>query len=297
MRQFLEPPDSRNVTLRCLAEIARLPAPEYNDRVIFIYTSVMAAVSRIIPIHANIAEVYRNASPSDEELVLNLALFLTNFFSEHLELVENDAHRDILLSGHIYLVKISAVEEREVFKICAEYWAKLLSGLYNEVTALPIGNLSLSLAGIPHVLGDLKMRKDIYAEVLSNLRLVVIERMVKPEEVSESSDVVLLQFKLIFFQVLVVENDEGEIVREHLKEIDTIVLYKSMRELLIYLTHLDVVDTEAILTRKLAKQVDGTEWSWQNLNTLCWAIGSISGSMSGCWSILILRPILIRNFR
>jgi hypothetical protein len=81
-------------------------------------------------------------------------------------------------------------------------------------------------------------------------------------------------------QVLIVENDEGEIVREFMKESDTIVLYKQMRELLVYLTHLDVVDTENILTEKLAKQVDGSEWSWQNLNTLCWAIGSISGAMS-----------------
>lgn len=46
--------------------------------------------------------------------------------------------------------------------------------------------------------------------------------------------------------MLIVENDEGEIVREFLKEIDTIVLYKSMREVLVYLTHLDVVDTEMI---------------------------------------------------
>ena len=45
---------------------------------------------------------------------------------------------------------------------------------------------------------------------------------------------------------MIVENDEGEIVREFLKEIDTIVLYKSMREVLVYLTHLDVVDTEMI---------------------------------------------------
>lgn len=65
-----------------------------------------------------------------------------------------------------------------------------------------------------------------------------------------------------------------------MKESDTIVLYKSMRELLVYLTHLDVTDTETILTEKLAKQVDGSEWSWNNLNTLCWAIGSISGAMS-----------------
>ena len=65
-----------------------------------------------------------------------------------------------------------------------------------------------------------------------------------------------------------------------MKESDTIVLYKSMRELLVYLTHLDVLDTENILSEKLAKQVDGSEWSWSNLNTLCWAIGSISGAMS-----------------
>jgi exportin-1 len=81
-------------------------------------------------------------------------------------------------------------------------------------------------------------------------------------------------------QVLIVENEEGEIVREFMKESDTIVLYKSMRVVLVYLTHLDVADTEAILTDKLAKQVDGSEWSWQNINALCWAIGSISQTMS-----------------
>jgi hypothetical protein len=32
-------------------------------------------------------------------------------------------------------------------------------------------------------LGNVPLRKNIYAEVLSNLRLVTIERMVKPEEV------------------------------------------------------------------------------------------------------------------
>ena len=59
----------------------------------------------------------------------------------------------------------------------------------------------------------------------------------------------------VVFQVLIVENDEGEVVREFLKESDTIVLYKQMREVLVYLTHLDVTDTETILVEKLAKQV------------------------------------------
>jgi precorrin-3B methylase len=52
-----------------------------------------------------------------------------------------------------------------------------------------------------------------------------------------------------------VENDEGEIVRESLKESDTIVLYKSMKEVLVYLTNLDVADTEEIMTSKLQRQV------------------------------------------
>ena len=81
-------------------------------------------------------------------------------------------------------------------------------------------------------------------------------------------------------EVLIVENDEGEIVREFVKESDTIQLYKSMREVLVYLTHLNVIDTEQIMIEKLARQIDESEWSWQNINTLCWAIGSISGAMN-----------------
>ncbi|KAI7981768.1 Protein EXPORTIN 1A [Camellia lanceoleosa] len=33
------------------------------------------------------------------------------------------------------------------------------------------------------------------------------------------------------------------------------------------------------MLKKLNKQLSGEDWTWNNLNTLCWAIGSISGSM------------------
>lgn len=36
----------------------------------------------------------------------------------------------------------------------------------------------------------------------------------------------------------------------------------------VYLTHLDYTDTENIMTEKLHNQVNGTEWSWKNLNTV-----------------------------
>ncbi|KAJ3492099.1 hypothetical protein NLI96_g245 [Meripilus lineatus] len=268
LNRFLEAPEFRNVTLKCLAEIAALNVgAEYDPKFVILFAMVMTSINRMIPPSTNIAQAYANAGDSGQELVLNIALFLSNFLSNHLRAVETEANRDVLLNAHLYMVKVSQVDEREIFKICLEYWLKLVSELYEEIQSLPIGDsgllMGLSLGGSNQsMLNGMALRKNIYSDVLSNLRLVVIEKMVKPEE------------------VLIVENEEGEIVREFMKESDTIVLYKSMRELLVYLTHLDVNDTETILTEKLAKQVDGSEWSWQNLNTLCWAIGSISGAMN-----------------
>ncbi|KAF9050652.1 hypothetical protein BDZ89DRAFT_1057102 [Hymenopellis radicata] len=267
LTRFLPTPEFRNVTLKCLAEIAALNVgPEYDPKFVILFAMVMTSINRMIPPNTNIASAYANAGDASQELVLNLSLFLANFLSNHVRAIEGEENRDVLLNAHLYMVKVSQVDEREIFKICLEYWIKLVSELYDELQSLPIGDsgllMGLNLGGANGVLGGMSLRKNIYSDVLSNLRLVVVERMVKPEE------------------VLIVENDEGEIVREFMKESDTIVLYKSMRELLVYLTHLDVLDTETILTEKLAKQVDGTEWSWNNLNTLCWAIGSISGAMN-----------------
>ena len=189
------------------------------------------------------------------------------------QLIENLPNQDFLIQPHFYLIRISQIDDREVFKICLEYWTKLVQELYEEVQQLPITDINplitmntsgLSNGGAPHpsVLASYPLRKHKYTEVLSHLRTVMIEKMVRPEE------------------VLIVENEEGEIVREFVKESDTIQLYKTSRECLVYLTHLDVVDTENIMAEKLSKQVDGSEWSWANCNTLCWAIGSISGAMN-----------------
>lgn len=80
-------------------------------------------------------------------------------------------------------------------------------------------------------------------------------------------------------EVIVVVNENNEAVRELVKDTDSLVLYKTMRETLVFLTHLDYRDTETKMIEKLQSQVNGSEWSWKNLNTLCWAIGSISGAM------------------
>lgn len=298
--RFLSVPEFRNVTLQCLTEIGGLQTGgpgqpnSYDEQLVKMFTEVLTTIADIIPVSLDLKATYPSSNSKDQEFVQNLALFLCNFFGMHLnvryilpyshppwvlllanstfKLIENLPNRDYLIHGHYYLVRISQIDDREVFKICLDYWLKLVQELYEEMQQLPItdlnpllavgGGMSGSGAPNPTLLMNYPLRKHKYNEVLSNLRVVMIEKMVRPEE------------------VLIVENDEGEIVREFVKEGDTVQLYKTIRECLVYLTHLDVVDTENIMTEKLARQVDGTEWSWHNCNVLCWAIGSISLAMN-----------------
>ncbi|KAI9764098.1 MAG: Karyopherin transporter [Candelina submexicana] len=257
--RFLETPEFRNITLKCLTEIGGLqigPQYSYDEKLIQMFTEVLTTISKIIPLAMDLKGTYPSSNSRDQEF-----------------LIENLMNRDFLTHAHFYLIRISQIDDREIFKICLEYWTKLVTELYEEIQALPITDINplinmgvggLSNGGAPHpsVLAKYSVRKHKYDEVLTNLRMVMIEKMVRPEE------------------VLIVENDEGEIVREFVKESDTIQLYKTTRECLVYLTHLDVTDTEDIMSEKLRRQVDGSEWSWNNCNTLCWAIGSISGAMN-----------------
>ncbi|KAK3372842.1 CRM1 C terminal-domain-containing protein [Lasiosphaeria ovina] len=274
--RFLDVPEFRNVTLQCLTEIGGLQTGgagqpnTYDEQLIKMFTEVLTTISNIIPLSMDLKSTYPQSNSRDQEFIQNLALFLCNFFGMHLPLIENLPNRDFLTHGHYYLIRISQIDDREIFKICLDYWLKLVQELYEEMQSLPITDLNpLALGGLqtggapnPSLLNSYPLRKHKYNEILSNLRVVMIEKMVRPEE------------------VLIVENDEGEIVREFVKETDTVQLYKTIRECLVYLTHLDVVDTEQIMTEKLARQVDGSEWSWHNCNVLCWAIGSISLAMN-----------------
>jgi hypothetical protein len=55
-------------------------------------------------------------------------------------------------------------------------------------------------------------------------------------------------------QVIVVEDENGNIVRETMKDTDTLARYKTMHETLVYLSHLDHDDTEKQMLDKLRLQ-------------------------------------------
>lgn len=74
----------------------------------------------------------------------------------------------------------------------------------------------------------------MYAGVLSQLRDLMIARMARPEE------------------VIVLEDENGNIVRETMKDVDVLAQYKNMRDVLMFLCTLNQQDTEMKMLTKLS---------------------------------------------
>ncbi|XP_042053265.1 protein EXPORTIN 1A-like [Salvia splendens] len=287
--KFFPVPAYRNLTIQCLTEVAALSFGDfYNMEYVKMYSIFMVQLQAIVPSTTNFVEAYANGNSEEQAFIQNLALFFTSFYKCHIRVLESvQENITILLVGLEYLINISYVDDIEVFKVCLDYWNSLVSELFDSNHNLdsPAGVANMMGLQMPMLLGmvdgkgsQLLQRRQLYAGPMSKLRLLMICRMAKPEE------------------VLIVEDENGNIVRETMKDNDVLVQYKIMRETLIYLAHLDHEDTEKQMLTKLGKQLIGEDFTWNNLNTLCWAIGSISGSMAeeqeNRFLVMVIRDLL-----
>ncbi|KAG0419764.1 hypothetical protein HPB47_003885 [Ixodes persulcatus] len=265
--KFLNVPLFRNVTLKCLTEISGVNASHYDEMFVLLFTQTMAQLEQMLPPSTVIKEAYSNGQDDEQKFIQNLSLFLCTFLKEHGALVEKRTDlREILQAALHYLLLISEVEEVEIFKICLEYWNALASDLYREIpyglgTAAPlyVGSGPCTPGGRA-ASSPQSARRLLYGPVLTKVVLQCLPFRVPCLKLGElyAAETVYSFFclpGLAFYEWL------------------DVVLSA------VYLTHLDYMDTERIMTEKLHYQVNGTEWSWKNLNTLCWAIGSISGAM------------------
>uniref|UniRef100_A0A8C2CUB5 Exportin-1 n=1 Tax=Cyprinus carpio TaxID=7962 RepID=A0A8C2CUB5_CYPCA len=209
--KFLNVPMFRNVTLKCLTEIAGVSVSQYEEQFVSLFTLTMMQLKQMLPLNTNIRLAYANGKDDEQNFIQNLSLFLCTFLKEHGQLIEKRLNlRETLMEALHYMLLVSEVEETEIFKICLEYWNHLAAELYRESPFST--STSPLLSGSQHF--DVPPRRQLYLPVLSKVRLLMVSRMAKPEE------------------VLVVENDQGEVVREFMKDTDSINLYKNMRETL-----------------------------------------------------------------
>ena len=269
LNKFFPTPVFRNDALECLTEIGNLSdlEPQYDPLFQKLFSGFLMRLGEVFSPDTNLGPAFENGSEEDCIFIQRLALFLSGFLKSHLSVLEKPESQQSLLQGLFYLVRVSEVPDTEIFRICLEAWHMIAQDLYKSENKFASGASHLptpilSLGNGSNGNSSNNSRKFMYGTVLTGVRQVMISKMAKPEE------------------VLIVEDENGDIVRETTKDTDVIAQYKTMRETLVFLTHLNYEDTESIMLAKLAEQVDGSNWSWNNLNTLCWAIGSISGAMS-----------------
>jgi exportin-1 len=269
---YLDNPLFRSQALECLTEVAGvtmdLPEtdsyfPMYHSAVLSLLVSSISKLSIHFPYATVDFSALHLNSDSNTQLALksfcqHLSLFFLSYIEKHLQLIEKTVQASngieteqvviqALTGLFAYMLSLTKHPEEEIFKICCDFWNTLAKHLYDQKGLNWLGN---------------KLWNSIYRDVISEAKALLIPRMAKPTEILVSVD------------------EYGNTVRETFQNTETVALYELMRETLVYLTHLDPEDTEHIIMLKMAKQMDGSEWSWQKVSSLAYAIGSIAGSMS-----------------
>uniref|UniRef100_A0A1B6HKN2 Exportin-1 n=1 Tax=Homalodisca liturata TaxID=320908 RepID=A0A1B6HKN2_9HEMI len=105
--KFLNVPMFRNVTLKCLTEIAGVTVTNYDAMFISLFTQTMAQLEQMLPVQTNIREAYARGQDAEQNFIQNLAMFLCTYLKEHGSLVEKKGMADMLLLALQYLVLIS----------------------------------------------------------------------------------------------------------------------------------------------------------------------------------------------
>lgn len=71
--------------------------------------------------------MYENGNDAQQNFIQNLAIFFCTLFSNHIKDLESvKENHQLLLEAHWYLLGISEVSDVEVWKICLDYWNKLV---------------------------------------------------------------------------------------------------------------------------------------------------------------------------
>lgn len=121
----------------------------------------------MLPPGTDIKSSWEESSMDDQNFVRSLSLFFTAWLKEHSIVLEQNAEFHPMLHQSLrYLVMMSTVSDKEIFKICLEYWGTLAASLYNEApfpgsNGAAFGSLMLGAGSSP--------RRELYAPILTEV--------------------------------------------------------------------------------------------------------------------------------
>eukprot|EP00665_Eupelagonemidae_sp_cell47_P004599 gene4599-6027_t len=163
--KFLLVPVTRNAACRCLTEIGSLASDEstqpYNEQFAKMFVAFLQQLCAIIPpAHMHLMQKFVEQGDAHEQFVANATQFFVGFFRQHLQLVETGAispgvpaaDRELaqtaLHQAHLFLVGVTGVDEKEIFKAAVEHWQWLAEDVHKSLVqvggAAPVGQAGQS---------------------------------------------------------------------------------------------------------------------------------------------------------
>jgi exportin-1 len=247
------------------------------------YILQMHAITSGFNFHEKYEKTDITKRPAFEDLSMQFALSMISFYKNNFAYIEaydfqvgtqngNEMtanYMSELSKGLIYLTQIHQINNEEIFKATCEFWlwfvnkvCFLLDKDYDpDLASLPPSMVETQISGFIAHTSEMYFYRNYYAPILEIVRTTLIMKMSKPVEVKIDID------------------EEGEIIMDPTLNTVYQSLHETMRDTLVFLTHLDPINTENIMHNLLQTQVAEQNWNPSLLNSLCWAIGCITGSM------------------
>ena len=105
--KFLNVPMFRNISLKCLTEIASIRTPRYNEIFKTLFSNTMMQLECILPLNTDIRTAYTRGNDQEQNFISNLAMFLSAILKTHSDIAETLPKN--LQSALSYLILISEV--------------------------------------------------------------------------------------------------------------------------------------------------------------------------------------------
>ena len=80
-------------------------------------------------------------------------------------------------------------------------------------------------------------------------------------------------------KVLISTDDNGNAIKVVIENTENNSLFETMKDLMINLAKINWENTKFVIEERMEKIMDGSEFSYENLNCLSWCCGSISGNL------------------
>ena len=279
-------------TLECLVEIAGIKKQEISGteqsqvvkgKLVNMFLTVLRKTLSECGINMQTdMDCYCQQSQYNLKLVQTLTNFLFNFLRYHHQLLEehNNGSREGLKAALQLFLNITKVENQTLFQISCDLWEFMVRDLQRGLPRKNLLNqhqlrhsnpMGGSSSGNSYDLSH--PRYELYKHSLHDLKTVMMRKLPRPKE------------------VLVVKDENNNVIKQEMKDTLMLTLHKQMSKVLYMLSSIDPADTRTVIGEKLsafnsrsANQQQSQSNSEENvffaeLNSLCWSIGAVAGSM------------------